>query len=93
MTPTEPKHIFDTAIALAPNHEGHYTGHTHPAYGNMVGPFGGVIGAALLNGIMQHPQRLGDPLSLTSRWRRSATRFSRAFSFAGRNGWPSALSR
>ena len=65
MTPTEPMHIFDTATALAPGEEGHYTGHTHPAYGNMVGPFGGVIGAALLNAIMQHPQRLGDPLALT----------------------------
>jgi acyl-CoA thioesterase len=58
-------HIFDAAIALAADEEGHYTGNTHPAYGNMVGPFGGVIGATLLNAIMQHPQRLGDPLSLT----------------------------
>lgn len=58
-------HIFDAAIALEPVQEGQYTGHTHPAYGNMVGPFGGAIGASLLNAIMQHPQRLGDPLSLT----------------------------
>ena len=65
MRSSEPEHIFDAAIALAPSQEGHYTGHTHPAYGNMVGPFGGVIGAALLNAIMQHPLRLGDPLSLT----------------------------
>ena len=65
MTTSEPKHVFDAAIALAPTTDGDYTGHTHPAYANMVGPFGGVIGAALLNAIMQHPQRLGDPLSLT----------------------------
>ena len=65
MNPDESTHMFDAAIALAPVQEGHYTGHTHPAYGNMVGPFGGVIGASLLNAIMQHPLRLGDPLSLT----------------------------
>lgn len=65
MTSSEPPHIFDTAIALQPVREGHYTGHTHPGYANMVGPFGGVIGACLLNAIMQHPVRLGEPLSLT----------------------------
>jgi acyl-CoA thioesterase len=65
MMATEPRHIFDAATALASSEEGHYRGHTHPAYGNMVGPFGGVIGASLLNAIVQHPLRLGDPLSLT----------------------------
>lgn len=60
-----PDHVLDAAIALTSTEEGHYRGHTHPAYGNMVGPFGGVIGAGLLNAIMQHPLRLGDPLSLT----------------------------
>lgn len=65
MTAAESMHIFDAAIALAPGEEGRYGGNTHPAYGNMVGPFGGVIGATLLNAVMQHPQRLGDPLSLT----------------------------
>jgi len=58
-------HVFDAAIALAAQGKDSYTGHTHPAYGNMVGPFGGAIGATLLNGIMQHPARLGEPLSLT----------------------------
>ena len=58
-------HAFDTAIALAPAANGAYAGQTDPAYGNMVGPFGGVIGATLLNGIMCHPERLGDPVSLT----------------------------
>jgi hypothetical protein len=65
MTASDTLHVFDAAIALEPGEEGHSTGHTHPAYGNMVGPFGGIIGAALLNAILQHPQRLGDPLSLT----------------------------
>lgn len=31
----------------------------------MVGPFGGITAAVLLQAVMQHPERLGDPLSLT----------------------------
>lgn len=65
MAASESMPIFDAAIALHQGDEGHYTGRTHPAYANMVGPFGGIIGAALLNAIVRHPQRLGDPLSLT----------------------------
>ncbi len=59
------KHPFDEAIALAADERGGYTGQSHPAYGNMVGPFGGVIGATLLNAVMSHPSRLGDPVALT----------------------------
>ncbi|RZJ57913.1 MAG: thioesterase family protein [Acidovorax sp.] len=44
---------------------GQYEGTTHPGYWNMVGPFGGITAATLLQAILQHPQRLGDPLSLT----------------------------
>ena len=44
---------------------GLYEGTTHPGYWNMVGPFGGITAATLLQAILQHPQRLGDPLSLT----------------------------
>lgn len=58
-------HVFDAAIALAPAGDGSYTGQTHAAYGNMVGPFGGAIGAILLNAVMSDPVRLGDPVSLT----------------------------
>src|SRR5690606_20496617 len=32
---------------------------------NMVGPFGGLTAAILLNAVLQHPERLGDPVSLT----------------------------
>jgi hypothetical protein len=60
-----PTHAFDAAIALSPTGDDTYGGQTHPAYGNMVGPFGGTIGATLLNAIMCHPQRLGEPVSLT----------------------------
>jgi hypothetical protein len=31
----------------------------------MVGPFGGTIGATLLNAVVGHPERLGEPLALT----------------------------
>jgi acyl-CoA thioesterase len=65
MTATDTTHRFDAAIALTSTGDGMYSGSTHAGYGNMVGPFGGVIAAALLGAIMQHSQRLGDPLSLT----------------------------
>ena len=58
-------HPLDEALALTSSSPGQYTGQTHPGYWNMVGPFGGVTAATLLQAVMQHPQRLGDPLSLT----------------------------
>lgn len=61
MTP----HVFDEAIALTRLDDNQWAGQTHPAYANMVGPFGGVSAAQLLNAILQHPQRLGDPVALT----------------------------
>ncbi|HEX5515703.1 MAG TPA: thioesterase family protein [Gammaproteobacteria bacterium] len=64
-TSASPAHAFDQAIALSPSGDDAYTGRTSPAYANMVGPFGGIIGATLLNAIMDHPARLGDPVSLT----------------------------
>lgn len=62
-SPKEP--VFDAAIALQPEGENAFRGRTHPAYGNMVGPFGGVIAATLLNAVMRHPQLLGEPVSQT----------------------------
>ena len=58
---------FDATIALQvdPTVEGIYSGHTHPAWANMVGPFGGITAAALLNAVMLHPKRLGEPITLT----------------------------
>jgi acyl-CoA thioesterase len=58
-------HDFDAAIRLTPLGEHRFAGATHPGYANMVGPYGGVIAAALLNGALLHPQRLGDPIALT----------------------------
>lgn len=58
-------HPFDSAIALEPQVDGAFLGHTSPAYANMVGPFGGVTAAQALNAVLLHPQRHGDPISLT----------------------------
>jgi acyl-CoA thioesterase len=56
---------FDAAIALEPRGEGHWRGHTHEAYGNMVGPFGGATAAAALAAVLAHPARQGEPIALT----------------------------
>lgn len=58
-------HHFDASIALTPSTEHRFHGTTHPAYANMVGPFGGTTCAVLLNAALQHPERLGDPIALT----------------------------
>lgn len=61
-------HVFDEAIVLTPvaSASGHVVrATTHPAYANMVGPFGGITAATVINGIQQHPDVLGDPLALT----------------------------
>ncbi len=56
---------FDTAVALQPQADGSFAGHTSPAYANMVGPFGGITAAQALGAVLQHPQRLGEPVSIT----------------------------
>lgn len=58
-------HVFDQAIALTPQGGNLFAGHTSAAYGNMVGPFGGITAAQAMNAVLQHPQRLGEPVSLT----------------------------
>ncbi len=58
-------HVFDDAVALTAVGDGRYTGATSPAYANMVGPFGGITAATVLNAVLHHPALLGEPLSLT----------------------------
>lgn len=58
-------HPFDKAIQLTPIEENHYAGTTSPDYGNMVGPYGGITCATLLNAIIRHPARIGEPIALT----------------------------
>ena len=60
-------HPLDKALQLAPSSggTGQYEGQTPAGYWNMVGPFGGITAATLLQAVLQHPDLLGDPLSLT----------------------------
>ena len=58
-------HPLETATLLTQLETGLYHGRTSAAYRNMVGPFGGIISSILLNAILIHPERLGDPIALT----------------------------
>lgn len=60
-----PTHPLDVALTLDHVGDGTVTGHTTEAYANMVGPFGGVTAATMLTAALRHPERLGDPVSLT----------------------------
>lgn len=59
------QHAFDQALALDALGAGRYQAHTSNAYANMVGPFGGVTAAQLLQGLLLHPEREGEPVALT----------------------------
>lgn len=58
-------HPFDRAIALVAQGPDRWIGHTSAAYWNMVGPFGGITAATVLQAVLRHPQCLGVPVSLT----------------------------
>lgn len=59
-------HVFDEAIVTVPAARlGQYRAHTHPAYANMVGPYGGITAATVLSTLQRHPEALGEPLALT----------------------------
>lgn len=57
-------HAFDEATALEPI-DGGFRAQTHPAYNNMVGPFGGITAATVVAALQAHPEAQGHPLSLT----------------------------
>ncbi len=57
-------HAFDQAIALTPS-EDSFVGRPSADYQNMVGPFGGVTAAKVLNAILIHPDAEGSPVSIT----------------------------
>ena len=62
-------HPLDRAVALvATDVPGQYQGQASQDYWNMVGPYGGVTAAALVQAMQQHPQCLGDPVSLTANY-------------------------
>ena len=58
---------FDQAIDLQSRESGvgRYSGSTHSDWLNMVGPFGGITAAVLLQAVLLHPERLGNPVSFT----------------------------
>lgn len=58
-------HPLDTALALQPLGGDRFEGCTSPAYANMIGPFGGLTAAVALQAVLQHPDRQGEPVSLT----------------------------
>ncbi|MGU3435000.1 acyl-CoA thioesterase [Actinomycetes bacterium M1A6_2h] len=58
-------HVFDDALALESLGDGTFRGRTSTPYNNMVGPFGGLTSALLIRAVNQHPDRVGDPLSIT----------------------------
>lgn len=58
-------HALDEATRLTHHGDGPVTGHSHPAYANVVGPFGGITAATLLKAALTHPERLGDPVAFT----------------------------
>ncbi|WP_247869748.1 thioesterase family protein [Herbaspirillum sp. ST 5-3] len=58
-------HPFDQAISLTRGEDDLFYGHTSEHYWNAISPFGGTTVATLLQAILTHPQRLGDPLALT----------------------------
>ncbi|MET9490462.1 thioesterase family protein [Nocardia sp. NPDC006630] len=60
-----PPHPFDVATELIYDGDGNYRGQTTPDYANMVGPFGGITAATLLRAAQEHPDCLGEPLSIT----------------------------
>lgn len=59
------QHPFDAAVVLQPQEDGDFAGRTHPAWANMIGPFGGITAAQCLQAVLQHPERLGDPVAFT----------------------------
>lgn len=59
-------HPFDRAVALAATEAaGQYQGQVSQDYWNMVGPYGGITAATLVQAMVRHPQCLGDPVSIT----------------------------
>jgi len=57
-------HPFDDATRITAG-DSSWQGHTSDDYWAFVGPFGGATAATILRALIDHPQRAGDPLSLT----------------------------
>src|SRR5580704_17131101 len=58
------QHLFDEATRVVAG-DSCWQGRTSDDYWAFVGPFGGVTAATILRALIDHPQRAGDPLTLT----------------------------
>jgi acyl-CoA thioesterase len=58
------QHLFDEATRVTAG-DSCWQGRTSEDYWAFVGPFGGATAATMLRALLDHPQRAGDPLSLT----------------------------
>ncbi len=58
-------HVLDAAVALGAEAEDLWRGRTSPEYANFIGPYGGVTAAQMLQAVLLHPQRLGEPVAFT----------------------------
>lgn len=58
-------HPFDAALTLTTAGTSSFIGRTHPAYQNMVGPYGGLSAAQALQAVLKHEALLGQPVALT----------------------------
>lgn len=64
--PPESMHPLDRATLLAGDADDAVRrGHTSTDYWNFIGPFGGTSAATALRAVIEHPQRLGDPVAVT----------------------------
>jgi acyl-CoA thioesterase len=61
---TKTSHVFDDATRVTAG-DSCWQGKTSPDYWAFVGPFGGCTAATILRALIDHPERTGDPLSLT----------------------------
>jgi acyl-CoA thioesterase len=61
---TKAPHLFDDATRVSAG-DSRRQGRTSDDYWAFVGPFGGATAATILRALIEHPQRIGDPLSLT----------------------------
>src|SRR5882724_500349 len=61
---TKTPHLFDDATQVTAG-DSRWQGKTSEDYWAFVGPFGGATAATILRALIDHPQRVGDPLSLT----------------------------
>src|SRR6185369_5668740 len=58
------QHLFDEGVALEWRGDVAH-GRTLPQWRNFIGPFGGLTAAQAITAVLEHPQRLGDPVALT----------------------------